>query len=343
MNNTSKSKAGTFFKNNSREFGLIAIIVIMSAILDIQTGGKFFTFSNINNMLSETSVLAILALGMMTVIITGGIDLSIGASMALSAMVSTSLMKHSMASGGIFTNPYVAIVIAIAVGTVCGFIIGLLISRLRIFPIIATLGMMYVYRGLTYIISGGSWVLQQNMSRSFLNIATGNILGINNLIWITAVLYVIFFVFMNYSKTGRQIYAVGNDEESARVSGINTKKTLTLVYSIMGAIAGLAGILYVCKYAAAQGETATGYEMNVIAACVLGGVSISGGTGKVQGVLLGALLFGVLQNALPLISNSQFIQDFIRGLIILISVLFNIVLSRRVEKRAIARKEESLG
>lgn len=341
MNNSSKTH--TFLKNNSRELGLIAIIILMTAMLNSQTGGKFFTFSNINNMLSETSVLAILSLGMMTVIITGGIDLSIGASMALSAMVSTSLMKHSMANTGIFTNPYIAIIIAIAVGTLCGFIVGLLVSHLKIFPIIATLGMMYVYRGLTYIISGGSWVLQQNMSTSFLSIATGNILGINNLIWITAFLYIVFFIFMNYTKTGRQIYAVGNDEESARVSGINTKKTLTLVYSIMGAIAGLAGILYVCKYAAAQGETATGYEMNVIAACVLGGVSISGGTGKVQGVLLGALLFGVLQNALPLISNSQFIQDFIRGAIILVSVLFNIILSRRVEKKAIERKEKALG
>ncbi|MGN1120780.1 MAG: ABC transporter permease, partial [Eubacteriales bacterium] len=297
MRNPEKqSRAGTFFKNNVREFGLIVIIVVISILMNIQTGGKFITFNNINNLLSEASVLAILAIGMMMVIITGGIDLSIGATMALSAMVSTSLMKATLATGGIFTNPYIAILLSVVIGTICGFIVGLLVSRLNIFPIIATLGMMYAFRGLTYVISGGSWVLQQHMSKEFLAVATGKFLGINNLIWITAVLYIAAFFFMNYTKTGREIYAVGNDEESARVSGINTKRVYTMAYSIMGAIAGLAGILYVCKYAAAQGETATGYEMNVIAACVLGGVSINGGSGKVQGVLLGALLFGVLQN-----------------------------------------------
>ncbi len=335
-------KKFSFFRNNSRELGLSLIIILISAIVNLQTGGKFLTFSNINNMLSEASILALLAIGMMTVIVTGGIDLSIGANMALSAMVSTTLMKQSLSSGGIFSNPFIVIVIAILIGTICGIVVGNLVSRFKIFPIIATLGMMYVFRGLTYIVSGGSWVLQQNMSKSFLSIATGTILGINNLIWITALFYILAFIFMGYTKTGRQIYAIGNDTESARANGINTKFISTLVYVIMGALSGLAGILYVCKYAAAQGETAIGYEMNVIAACVLGGVSINGGTGKVGGVLLGSLLFGVLQNALPLINNSQFIQDFIRGSIILISVLLNIVISRRNAAKAIQRKEEAL-
>lgn len=338
------SQNGSFFKNNVRELGLIVIIILISVLMNIYTGGGFITFGNINNLLSEASILAILAIGMMMVIITGGIDLSIGATMALSAMVSTSLMKTAILSGagGLFTNPLVAILIAVAIGTICGVIIGELVSKMHIFPIIATLGMMYVYRGVTYLVSGGSWVLQQHMSKEFLAVATGKFLGINNLIWITAILYIAAFFFMNYTKTGREIYAVGNDEESARVSGINTSRVLTMSYAIMGAIAGLAGILYVCKYAAAQGETATGYEMNVIAACVLGGVSISGGSGKVQGVLLGALLFGVLQNALPQISNSAFYQDLIRGAIILVSVLLNIVLARRVDRKAIEEREAAL-
>lgn len=337
-----KTPVASFFKDHVREFGLVGVIVIISVLMQIQTGGKFLTFGNINSLLAETAVLAILSIGMMMVIITAGIDLSIGATMALSAMVSTSLMKATLDSAGIFTNPFVAIIISVVIGAVCGFLIGNLIAHFRIPPIIATLGMMYVYRGITYIVSNGSWVLQQHMSKSFLGIATGNIFGLNNLVWIAIVLYIIAYVFMNYSKTGREIYAVGNDPESARVSGINTKRVLIMVYCIMGAIAGLAGILYVCKYAAAQGETATGYEMNVIAACVLGGVSINGGSGKVPGVLLGALLFGVLQNALPLINNSAFYQELIRGSIILVSVLINIFLQRRVQKKAILRKEELL-
>lgn len=335
-------RVGTFFKSNVREMGLILIIVVIALVMQVQTGGKFLTADNLNTLLSESAVMAILAVGMMMVIITGGIDLSIGATMALSAMVSTTLMKRTIDTAGIFTNPFVVILISIAVGAVCGFIIGMLVSRVKILPIIASLGMMYVYRGLTYQVSSGSWVLQQHMSKSFLAVATNKFLGVSLLVWITIALYVLAYIFMNYTKFGREIYAVGNDMESARVSGINVKRVVLVVYCIMGAIAGLAGILYVCKYAAAQGETATGYEMNVIAACVLGGVSIAGGSGKVQGVFLGALMFGVLQNALPLIPNSSFFQNLIRGLVILISVLLNIFLQRRVERKAILRREEVL-
>jgi rhamnose transport system permease protein len=152
------------------------------------------------------------------------------------------------------------------------------------------------------------------------------------------VVYVIGYIFLNFIRTGRKIYAVGNSEESAQVSGIKTERILWLVYTIMGAIAGFAGILYVCKFGAAQGETAVGYEMNVIAASVLGGVSIAGGTGRVQGVLLGALLLGLLNNAMPLINISAFWQEAIRGLIILLSVMSNSLIQRNVEMKALRRR-----
>lgn len=335
--NTSRSK-NRFMSANSREIGLFLILVVLAVFVQFRSGGKFLTLGNINDMLAETAVLAILSIGMMMVIITTGIDLSIGATMALSAMVATNVMKSNLSRGGFFTNTFVIIVISVIVGCVCGFLVGLLVSRLHIPPIIATLGMMNIFRGATYLVSNGSWVLQKDMTQSFMNLATGRILGLNNLVWIAIALYIIAYFFMNYTRKGRQIYAVGNDEESARVSGINTKNTLVLVYTIMGALAGLAGILYVCKYAAAQGETATGYEMNVIAACVLGGVSIAGGTGKVHGVLLGALLFGMLNNALPLINISPFWQEAIRGAVILVSVLANIMLQRRMAHQALERR-----
>lgn len=318
---------------NIREVGLIAVIIIIAIFVQIRSGGNFLTMTNLNDMIVETAVLAILAVGMMMVIITGGIDLSIGATMALSAMVSCTVLKYNPGL------PVVVIVlVAIATGAVCGFVIGNLVSRLYILPIIATLGMMNVYRGSTYLVSNGGWILQKDMTKEFMGLATGKFLGINNLVCIAIVVYAAGYYFLNYTRKGRQIYAVGNSIESARVSGINTKSVLTLVYSLMGATAGLGGVLYVCKYAAAQGETATGYEMSVIAACVLGGVSISGGVGKVQGVLLGALLFGMLNNALPLIQVSAFWQEAIRGLLILFSILVNALMQRRVTQKALERR-----
>ncbi|MDP4118945.1 MAG: ABC transporter permease [Bacillota bacterium] len=330
-NNIAAIKKG--ITSNIREIGLVLVILIISVFVQLRSQGHFLTPENINNIFVETAVLAILSVGMMMVIITRGIDLSIGATMALSGMAGTTFLKSH-----IDTNPLIIILIAVAVGAICGVLIGFLVARLRIPPIIATLGMMNVYRGLTYLVSNGSWVLQKDMSVNFMAIATNRFLGINNLIWVAITIYVIAYIFLNYIKTGRKIYAVGNSPESAKVSGINNERILTLVYTIMGAIAGLAGILYVCKYAVAQGETASGYEMSVIAACVLGGVSISGGTGKVQGVLLGAILFGILNNAMPLIHISAFWQEAIRGLIILISVILNAVIQRNVQKKALQRR-----
>ena len=325
-------KLKKFFSSNIREISLIIVMIALSLFIEIRSGGNFFTLENISDMFTETAVLAITAVGMMMVIITSGIDLSIGSIMALGAMVGGTILKNNQAVPGV-----VIILVSIAVGIVCGFINGTLVAKLKILPIIATLGMMNIYRGLTYLVANGSWVKQQEMGTKFLSIATGKFLCINNLIVIAIVVYIIAAFFLNKTRTGRKIYAVGNSEESARVSGIKTDRTLIMVYTILGAVAGLGGILYVCKYGVAQGETCTGYEMNVIAACVLGGVSINGGTGRVQGVLLGAVLLGILNNAMPLIHVSSFWQEAIRGLIILLSIIANSLIQRNVEMKALRR------
>jgi len=197
---------------------------------------------------------------------------------------------------------------------------------------------MSIYRGITYLVSGSSWVLQQNMTTAFRSVATGNIMGVNNLIWIALLVFAVTFYFLEYSRTGRKIYAVGNSEESASVSGINAKSVKMLTYVINGALSGLAGILFVCRFAAAQGESATGYELNAIAACVLGGVSISGGAGKAHGALMGAILFAMLNNALPRLQISPFWQEALRGLIILISILIGALISRHSIKKALERR-----
>jgi rhamnose transport system permease protein len=158
------------------------------------------------------------------------------------------------------------------------------------------------------------------------------------MVWIALAVVAVFMYFMRFSRSGRRFYAVGNSMEAARISGIPVRRVLLTSYALTGAAAGLSGILYVCKYAAAQGETATGYEMNVIAACVLGGVSIAGGEGKVPGAVLGAVLLGMLNNALPLLRVSPFWQEAIRGGIILVSILTNVMISRRATKKALERR-----
>ncbi len=316
-----------------REIGLLGFIIILSIIVQIRNH-SFLTLENIDDMLTNTAILSILAVGMMMVIITRGIDLSIGATLALSGMIA-SLTVSAFQD----LNPLLAILLGVVVGSVCGMVIGFLTSKAGILPIIATLGMMNIIRGSTFITSGGKWVSANQMPTSFKSIATSSLFGINTLILIAVIIYIVYYYFINHTRTGRQIYAVGSNPDSAKISGINVNRVIWMVYSIMGALAGLAGVLWVSKFASAQGDTGTGYEMTVIAACVLGGVSIAGGSGKVSGLILGALLIGILENALPLINVSPFWQQAINGLIILAAVIMNALVKRRVDRKNLMRRK----
>ncbi|QYR21309.1 ABC transporter permease [Paenibacillus sp. sptzw28] len=316
-----------------RELGLLGFIVLLSAAVQIRNP-SFLTWENINDMATNTAILSILAVGMMLVIVTRGIDLSIGATLALSGMIAALAVCRYPE-----LPPLLAILIGVVVGLVCGVVLGFLVSKFGILPIIATLGMMNVFRGLTFMVSGGKWVSAHQMPAGFKGIATGSIAGINNLIFIAIMTYIVFYYFVNHTRTGRQIYAVGSNPESATVSGINNGRILLLVYSIMGGLSGLAGVLWVSKFASAQGDTATGYELSVIAACVLGGVSIAGGSGKISGIILGAVLLGILNNALPLINVSPFWQMGIQGSIILVAVLINALVKRGVDRNHLMRRK----
>jgi rhamnose transport system permease protein len=330
---TVPEKVIKFVSQNIREFGILGIIFLVVVFVNIRSHGNFLTPANISDMFTESAILVILAMGTMMVIITGGIDLSIGAVMALGGMIAVTVLKNNMN-----TPPICVILISVAVGTAAGLLNGYFVAYFKILPLIATLGTMNIFRGSTYMVSGGSWVLQQNMSKSFMNVATGKIFGVNNMILIAAAVVTATYFFMNRYRAGRQIYAVGNSEEAASVSGINVKRVKLMAYTLLGGLSGLGGVLYVCKYAAAQGETAQGIEMSVIAACVLGGVAITGGRGKVLGTLLGAILLGILNNALPLLRVSPFWQEAIRGTIILASIIANVIISRRIMNKALERR-----
>lgn len=315
-----------------RELGLVGFILLLILFVQLRNP-SFLTLENINDLLTNTAILSILSLGMMLVIVTRGIDLSVGATLALAGMI-TALTTKDYPD----LHPLLLILMGIVIGMICGTIIGGLVAKMKILPIIATLGMMNVFRGSTFTISGGKWVSADQMPAHFKAIATGDLFGINHLIVIAIIIYVIFYYFVNYTRTGRQIYAVGSNPDSAKVSGIQIDRILILVYIIMGGLAGLAGVLWVSKFASAQGDTASGYELTVIAACVLGGVNIAGGVGKISGVLLGSILIGILNNALPLLNVSPFWQMAIQALIILVAVIANALVKRGVARSNLMRR-----
>jgi len=315
-----------------REIGLLVFIVILCAVFQLRNH-SFLTLSNIRDLLANTAILSILSVGMMMVLLTKGIDLSIGATIALSGMVSA-LTVQAFPS----ISPVLSILEGMAVGTAAGAVIGLLIARFNVLPIIATLGLMNIIRGVTYLVSKGAWVSAYQMSDGFKRIATGSVLGVNNLVLIAVVINLVFYYFINHLRTGRRIYAVGSNEEAADISGIPRRRIVWLVYTVMGMLAGLAGVLWVAKFASAQGDTAVGYELSVIAATVLGGVSISGGSGKVSGLILGTILLGILNNALPLINVSPFWQQAIQGAVILAAVLTNVLVKRNNRRFALRKR-----
>lgn len=318
---------------NSRELGLILFILVASVFIQTQNS-SFLTMVNLTDMLTNTSILAILAVGMMMVLITGGIDLSVGAVVALSGMSSAVFIRD-------FPNipVIVAVLVGLFVGLFSGLVLGLLIAKGRILPIIASLGMMNVYRGLTYIVGDNQWVSAFQMTDAFKEIATGSFLGINHLIWAAFIVLAVFYYILNFTRSGRRMYAVGSNEEATAITGISKERTLILVYMLNGLLAALAGVLWVSKFASAQGDTASGYELNVIAACVLGGVSVNGGVGKISGLITGALLFGILNNALPLLNASTFWEDAIQGVVIVAAIVMNVLMKRRSDAAALKRRE----
>lgn len=318
----------------SREALLAIILIILFAIVTV-ISPSFLTPKSIMDMLKNNAVTMVMALGMLCVMLVGGIDISIMSTLALSGMAIGMLLKYEHIS-----NTFLAFIIALAIGTVCGFLVGLVISRADVPPIIATMGFMYVFRAMGYLISnGGEWAGAAALG-NFKNFATTSILGINCVIWVIVVCYVFFFFFMKWTRTGRKIYAVGSNAEAAEVSGINVKNTKLLVYMIMGFLSGLGGALQVSVYASAMPDMQTGGEMDVIAACVIGGVSMSGGRGSVIGALLGSLILATIAKALPLIPFfDQLWLNTIKGVIILVVVVVNVVLQRIADRNALKGRE----
>ena len=326
------SKLGELLR--SRESSLLLVMVLLAAVIQWRSGGVFFSGTVISQLTQNYAYIAVLAFGMLLVLLIGGIDISIGATVAFSGMTTCLLMRD-----GVITNPLLAYLFSIMVGTVCGLIIGLVISKGKVIPIIATLGMQYIFRGLTYFVSGTLWVSADKMLQGYKDFAQGSLLGVNNLFWIVIVLFAAMVLFLKWTGFGRQIYAVGSNPDAAKISGINIDRVKIIVYTINGGIAGLAGAMYTSLYASAQGNMATGAEMDVIAACVIGGVSLNGGQGSAFGVLLGAITIAIISKSLSLVGIDAFWQRALKGAVILLAVLVNVLVQRNAARKALEGRE----
>jgi rhamnose transport system permease protein len=307
----------------NRELALALIIGLM--VLGIGFYAPAFVApDNIAYVLDDTSILFMMALAQMMVILTRGIDLSVASNLALSGMISASLAQNNP------DLPVIAyIALAIACGTLLGLFNGSLISYLGIPPIAMTLGTLAAYRGLIVVYGGGNQVNASEMGDVFQNFPKTPVMGVTATFWIMVVVAIAIWVFLGKTRTGRGLYAIGGNPVAARYCGVDIKRQQLLVYVVSGAIAGLCGYLWVARYGVAYSEIASGFELTVIAACVIGGVSIAGGVGSVPGTMLGAMFFGLIVNALPVMQVTPFWQMAISGAVILAAVIIN----ARSEKR----------
>ncbi|MDI9485307.1 MAG: ABC transporter permease [Bacillota bacterium] len=315
--------------SSKRETSLVIFILVLILGVTLRSP-RFFSLANFHDILLDSAIVAIASIGQMMVVMTGGIDLSVGSGLALSGMLVGLVYK-----GGLGLNPFLALLLGGLIGLVLGSINSVLVVKGKIPPIIATLGTMSIYRGLIFLASKGQWVSAHEMPSYFIRLARGTVLGIPNLIFIAGLLYIIFYYFLSHTKTGREVYAVGGNLQAAMVAGINTDKINYIVYSATGFLYGLCGVLWVSRFASAQPDTATGFEFSTVTAIVLGGVSVSGGTGRVTGVLLGAVLSSMIENALNVTQTNPFWKLAIQGIVILIAVAMDQIVRRRKKTKVV--------
>jgi len=285
---------------------LIALVMFFSIVTD-----SFLTSVNIMNVLRQVAIIGMCSVGMTFVILTGGIDLSVGSVIGVSAVTAATLMAAGI-------HPILACLAALVIGLVIGLINGVLINELEMFPMIATLGMMTLLRGVAYLISGGKPVY--GIPKSFLFLGQGYISYFPVPVIIMVIVFILGFIILNKTVFGRTVYGTGGNQEASRLSGVSVKKVKYKIYAIEGILAAAAGIILVSRVNSGQPAAGQSYEMDIITACVLGGVSINGGEGKIGGVLIGVLIMGVLTNGMILLNVNEFWQWVVKGSVLILAV-----------------------
>jgi rhamnose transport system permease protein len=307
----------------NRDLLLAMIVVVMVAGIGLITP-SFVTLRNLVALFNDTAILIMVALGQMTVILTKSIDLSPGANIALTGVL-VALVNAA------YPEVPVPLLMAMAagIGLALGAFNGAMVWLAGIPPIVITLGTLSIYRGLAFLASGGTSIVGRQMSPSFIAVPRTEFLGLPAMSWFAIVAIAIFALLMRWTRTGRAFYAAGGNPTAAVYTGIDVGRTQFISFCISGALAGFCGYLWVSRYTIAYVDIAGGFELEVIAACVIGGVSIAGGIGTVAGVVLGSLFLGVVKNALPVIHVSPFWQLAISGAAILGAVVINAGRERR--------------
>lgn len=319
----------------SRDVLLALVLALLVGLIYL----RFPAFASPKSLLgvfNDTSILIILALGQMVVILTRCIDLSMASNLALVGMCTA--MLNATVPG--IPIPFL-VVLAIVLGALLGSINGLLVWKLDIPPIVVTLGTLTIFRGIIFLISDGQWVNAHEMSPAYKALPRLNVFGIPMLSWAALFSVACLYIVVNRTPMGRAFYAVGGNPNAAVYTGIDVGRTRFNAFVLSGALSGIAGYLWVSRYAVAYVDIAAGFELDVVAACVIGGISIAGGMGSVAGAVLGALFLGVIKNALPVINISPFWQQAISGSAIIIAVIFNARSERRVGRIILKQAEQT--
>lgn len=307
----------------NRDLLLGAIILVMLVAVGFLTP-SFVSPGNLVGLVNDTAILVMMALAQMTVILTKCIDLSVAANIAFTGVV-VSLINAAMPGLPI----PLLMLIAVGIGLVLGAFNGAMVWLVGIPSIVVTLGTLSIYRGLAFLASGGTSITGRQMSPDFIAVPRTEFLGLPAMSWFALVVIVIFALLMRFTRTGRAFFAAGGNPTAAVYAGINVGRTQFVAFCISGAVAGFCGYLWVSRYTIAYVDIAGGFELSVIASCVIGGVSISGGIGTVAGAVLGAVFFNLIKNALPVIHVSPFWQLAISGVAILAAVIINAARERQ--------------
>ncbi|MCK1997551.1 ribose ABC transporter permease [Psychrobacillus psychrodurans] len=306
-----KSSSQSFLQKLGPVIGLLLIVVIISVM-----SPNFLTLNNLLNVLRQVSINALIAFGMTFVILTGGIDLSVGSILALTGAVTAGFLASGM-------DPMLAMFLGLILGAILGAINGIIISKGNVAPFIATLATMTIYRGLTLVYTEGRPISGLGDSLSFQLIGKGYFFGIPVPVITMAIAFGVLYFVLKKTTFGRRVYAVGGNEEASRLSGIKVDRIKVYVYALTGTLAALASLILTSRLNSAQPTAGNMFELDAIAAVVLGGTSLTGGRGWIVGTLIGALIIGVLNNGLNLIGVSSFFQQVVKGAVILVAVLLD--------------------
>jgi len=293
---------------------LIALILLMVIITLVNS--SFMTTSNMLNLLLQVTTNGFIAFGMTFVILTGGIDLSVGSSLALSCAMAAGMIVGKVPAA-------IAVLLALVTGGILGAINGLFIAYGQLAPFIVTLATMSIYRGATMVFTNGQPISNLGNSFLFQFIGQGRVVGIPFPVILMFVVFVILYIVLQKTAFGKYVYAIGGNEKAAYISGIKINKVKIIIYTIIGVMSALSGLVITSRLMSAAPTAGTSFEMDAIAAVVLGGTSLSGGKGRLFGTLLGALIIGVLNNGLNIIGVSSFWQQVVKGVVILIAVLLD--------------------